>query len=69
MHGADDAMEWLMASQNAFPKVSSAHAIQLSGSPEHLRIVVDGDDGSGMTGKTGLVLDPPDFRRSGTGAW
>jgi len=50
-----DATVWLMALQNAFPNASSAHAIQLDGSPEHEAMSerCEPDDGSD-TGKMGL---------------
>lgn len=54
MHGDVELTECPIAWQNALPKASSAHAMQLEGSPEHL-----GDDERteiGVTGKTGFTL-------------
>jgi hypothetical protein len=54
MHSDVELTECPIAWQNAFPKSSSEHAMQLAGSPEHLA----DDDGTeiGVTEKTGFML-------------
>lgn len=60
-----DATDLLIASQKAFPNESSAHAIQLDGSPEQVAEDVEED----AIGKIGRVEFIGLRRRRGTGAW
>lgn len=56
-----------MAWQNALPNVSSAQAMQFSGSPEHLE--AEEVVAMGVTGNKTFALGVPVLRRIGTGAW
>lgn len=62
-----EATDRPMASQNALPKASSAHARQFDGSPEQEAVFAEFEDeemeNTGRTEPTGVR------RRSGTGAW
>jgi hypothetical protein len=67
MHGDVELIECPIAWQNALPKASSEHAMQLEGSPEHL--ADDDRTEIGVTENTEFVLWPSVRRRIGTGAW
>ena len=72
-HGDLEATDSQIAVQKACPKVSSAHARQSAGSPEHIggNILVAGpfSTAGAETGKTELILDGVVLRRRGTEGW
>ena len=64
------ATESPMAAQNACPNESSAQAMQLAGSPEHVAEDSDAPECCAIKmGNTGVKLDAIALRRRGTGAW
>lgn len=69
MQGRVELTVWPMAWQNALPKLSSAQAIQFSGSPEHLGAEDEEVVAASVIGNIGFTLEVPVLRRMGTGAW